>query len=87
MDLTFLQAYYIPVIMGICLCVGYVIKNSLTFVKNKYIPLIMAILGLLLNVWINKGITPDVMLAGMFSGLSSTGCHQLFTQLIQSEEK
>ncbi len=28
MDLTFLQAYYIPVIVGICLCVGYVLKKS-----------------------------------------------------------
>lgn len=87
MDLAFLQAYYIPVIVGICLCVGYVIKNSLSFINNKYIPLIMAVLGLLLNVWINKGITPDIVLAGMFSGLSSTGVHQLFTQLIQMEEK
>ena len=72
-----------------CLCVGYVIKNSLTLVQNKYIPLIMAILGLILNVWINKGISPDIVLGGMFSGLSSTGVHQLFKQLIQvqSDEK
>ena len=60
MDLSFLQTYCIPVIVGICLCVGYVIKNSLTLVQNKYIPLIMAILGLILNVWINKGISPDI---------------------------
>ena len=83
MDLSFLQTYCIPVIVGICLCVGYVIKNSLTLVQNKYIPLIMAILGLILNVWINKGISPDIVLGGMFSGLSSTGVHQLFKQLIQ----
>ncbi|MDB8552562.1 phage holin family protein [Turicibacter sanguinis] len=89
MDLSFLQTYCIPVIVGICLCVGYVIKNSLTLVQNKYIPLIMAILGLILNVWINKGISPDIVLRGMFSGLSSTGVHQLFKQLIQvqSDEK
>ena len=49
----------------------------------------MAILGLILNVWINKGISPDIVLGGMFSGLSSTGVHQLFKQLIQvqSDEK
>ena len=89
MDLSFLQTYCIPVIVGICLCVGYVIKNSLTLVHNKYIPLIMAILGLILNVLINKGISPDIVLGGMFSGLSSTGVHQLFKQLIQvqSDEK
>ena len=89
MDLSFLQTYCIPVIVGICLCVGDVIKNSLTLVQNKYIPLIMAILGLILNVWINKGISHDIVLGGMFSGLSSTGVHQLFKQLIQvqSDEK
>lgn len=85
MDLAFLQTYYIPVIVGICLCVGYVIKNSLDFIPNKYIPLIMAILGLILNVWINKGITPDVVLGGLFSGLSSTGAHQLVKQLLPTD--
>lgn len=85
MDLAFLQTYYIPVIVGICLCVGYVIKNSLDFIPNKYIPLIMAVLGLILNVWINKGITPDVVLGGLFSGLSSTGAHQLVKQLLPTD--
>ena len=72
-----------------CHCRNLFIKNSLTLVQNKYIPLIMAILGLILNVWINKGISPDIVLGGMFSGLSSTGVHQLFKQLIQvqSDEK
>ena len=52
MDLTFLQSFCIPTIVGICLCVGYVIKYSLTFIPNKYIPLIMALLGLTLNIFI-----------------------------------
>ena len=90
MDLTFLANFAVPIIVGVCLCVGYVIKNVITTdTINKYIPLIMAILGLILNVWINKGISPDIVLGGMFSGLSSTGVHQLFKQLIQvqSDEK
>ena len=87
MDLSFLQTYCIPVIVGICLCVGYVLKNSVSFIQNKYIPLIMAILGILLNLWINKAITPDIVLGGMFSGLSSTGVHQLFTEFINKENK
>lgn len=83
MDLNFLQTFYIPTIVGICLCVGYVIKHSLNFIHNKYIPLIMAVLGLALNIFINKTVTADIILGGMFSGLASTGLHQMFTQMIQ----
>lgn len=85
MDLTFLSDYVVLVIVGICLCVGYVIKVSFTKIDNKYIPLIMAILGCALNIWIVGGISPDVILGGMFSGLASTGAHQLFVTLIQSK--
>lgn len=85
MDLSFLTDYLVLVILGICLCVGYVIKTSITKVDNKYIPMIMAILGVVLNVWMNMSFTPDILLGGLFSGLASTGLHQLFTQLINQE--
>lgn len=87
MDLSFIISYYIPIIVGICLCVGYVIKHSLTFVKNKYIPLIMAILGILINVWMNMGISPDIIFTGMVSGLASTGMHQLFSEMINKNKQ
>lgn len=85
MDLTFLSDYVVLAIVGICVCVGYVLKNSFPKVDNKYIPLIMAVLGVALNIWITGGINPEILLAGMFSGLASTGAHQLFVTLIQSK--
>ena len=86
MDLAFLTEYLVLVVLGICLCVGYVIKHSLDFIPNKYIPLIMLILGTTINVLINLGnITAEVVLAGMFSGLASTGCYELFKNLIEKE--
>jgi hypothetical protein len=86
MDITFLNDYVVLVVVGICLCIGYVLKNSFPKLDNKYIPLIMAILGVVLNVWISKEITPDILLAGMFSGLSSTGLHQLFKNIIGGDK-
>ena len=86
-DLTFLTDYAIPTIIGICLCIGYVIKTSIPIIDNRYIPLIMAILGLILNAWINLSITPEIILGGMFSGLASTGLHQLFITIINKEKK
>ena len=86
MDLAFLQSFCVPTIVGICLCVGYVIKDSLTFIPNKYIPLIMAVLGLSLNVFINNSLTADVILAGLVSGLASTGTHQIFKEMMKVQE-
>ena len=86
MDLSFLGNYVVLVIVGICVCVGYVLKNSFPKLDNKYIPLVMAILGILLNIWIVRTISPDVILGGMFSGLSSTGLHQVFKNLINIKD-
>ena len=82
MEINFLNNYAVPTIIGICLCTGYVIKNSLPSIKNRYIPRIMVTIGIILNIWINKSITPDILLAGMFSGLSSTGLHQTFKNIL-----
>lgn len=86
MDITFLNDYVVLVVVGICLCIGYVLKNSFPKLDNKYIPLIMAILGVVLNVWIAKIISPDILLAGMISGLSSTGLHQAFKNIIGGDK-
>lgn len=85
MDLQFIAGFAEPVVIAICLCVGYVIKNSLDFIPNKYIPLIMAVLGVVSNVLIKKGISGDIFLGGMFSGLASTGLHQTFKNLLVKE--
>lgn len=86
MDLSFLNDYLIIIVVGICLCIGYIIKKSVSFIPNKFIPLIMGVLGVILNVWMNWAFTPEILLGGLFSGLASTGLHQLFVQLIGGEE-
>ena len=50
-DLGFLADFMIPVIVGICLCVGYVIKKWVKDVDNKYIPTVCALLGVILSIW------------------------------------
>lgn len=88
MDISNLTQYLSLVVVGICLCVGYIIKHSLDFIPNKYIPLIMGVLGLVVNILINlsTGITAEVILAGLFSGLASTGCHEMFRNFIDKGE-
>lgn len=87
MDMSILTTYAAPVVVGICLCVGYILKNAVPTDKvNQYIPLIMGILGVALNVWINMDFTAEILLTGLFSGLASTGLHQAFKQIVEKTE-
>jgi hypothetical protein len=80
--MEFLTDYVVIVVMAICLCLGYVIKNSLDFIPNKYIPLIMAIVGVILNIWLNGwSFTPVILLGGLASGLASTGAFEAIRNL------
>ncbi|GFI61620.1 hypothetical protein IMSAG049_00780 [Clostridiales bacterium] len=88
MDLGFLESFAVPMIVGICLCVGYMIKNFIPpDTINKYIPLIMGFLGVALNTWINGAFTAEILLGGLFSGLASTGLYEMFRNLIGGEKK
>lgn len=83
MDISILLEYANIIVVGICLCVGYVIKNLIPSEKiNRFIPLIMAILGVVLTVWIKGAFTPEVLLTGLISGLASTGLYEAFKNLI-----
>ncbi|HBI73210.1 MAG TPA: holin [Lachnospiraceae bacterium] len=78
-----ISQYVVLVVLGICLCLGYVIKHSISFIPNKFIPLILAITGIILNIWINDWtITPEIILGGMASGLASTGAFELVRNIV-----
>ena len=87
--MEFLNDYVILIVVGICLCVGYVMKHIISTDKvNKFIPLTMLLLGVFINVWLNHfTLTPEILLGGMASGLASTGMHQLFRQFIGGDTK
>ncbi len=84
--MEFLNEYMLPVVLGICLCVGYTVKQWMSDVNNRYIPTIVAALGVMLSVWMNGWeISPEIILSGLISGLSSTGLHQMFKQFIENK--
>ena len=83
MDLGFLTEFAVPIIVGICLCVGYIVKNVIPNEDlNRFIPLIMGLLGVGLNVWINGAFTAEILLGGLFSGLASTGLYEVFKNFL-----
>lgn len=75
-----LKEYLVVTIILICLVVGYILKNIVTTDKiNKFISLIMAVLGVILSLWMHTWtFTPDVLLAGLISGLASSGAYDGF---------
>ena len=88
MNLEFLTTFFAPVIAGVCLCVGYLVKRWVKDVDNRFIPTICAIVGLGLAVWIHwPAVTPEVLLVGLFSGLAATGMHEAFVNLLNGGGK
>lgn len=84
--MEFLNDYMVLAVVGVCLCVGFIIKNIVPTNKvNKFIPLIMGVLGVGMNVWINLAFSPEILLGGLISGLSSTGMYEMFNQFIKKD--
>lgn len=90
MDMTAcLGTMMVPVVVAICLCVGYVIKNAVpSDAVNRYIPLVVAVLGVVLNAWVaGWAVTPEVVAGGLVSGLASTGMYELLRNFLDASKK
>lgn len=72
------------IVVGVCLCVGYILRHVITTNKiNRWIPLIVGCLGVIISVWLNMSFTPQILLTGLISGLSSTGFYEMFKKFIK----
>lgn len=83
MDINSLAEMSIPIVVCACLIVGYIIKMWVSDIDNKWIPTILAVFGAVLACIVKQGITVEYLVAGAISGLTSTGLHQAFKQLIK----
>lgn len=81
-NLEFLQSFVMPIVVGACLIIGYILKKWMP-TDNKYIPTILAVIGAVLGCVAVSNITLTAIVGGAFSGLASTGLHQMFTQIIE----
>lgn len=84
-DLSFIKDFYMPLILVLCLGVGYILKHWIKDVNNKIIPTILAILGMAVALLTSPTPNLQVIVGGMLSGLASTGMHQAFKNLIEKE--
>ena len=87
-DLSFLLEYISPIILGICLCLGYVLKNIVpSDILNNFIPAIMAVTGIAVSIWVSHSFNAEILLTGLVSGAASTGLHQAFIRSIEGLDK
>lgn len=86
--MEFLTQYAVFPIAIVCFGLGYLIKHFIKPIPNKFIPLILAVVGLILNLSINRfqNITIDMCLVGVGSGLAATGSFEAITNLYKKEQ-
>lgn len=83
-DMTFVTELALPLVIAACLILGFILKKWVNDVDNKYIPTILAAVGAVLACVISNDVTVELIVSGAFSGLASTGLHQMFKQLIEN---
>lgn len=86
MNLEFLTNLYIPLVIAVCLVVGYLMKKFLP-TDNKWIPLVVTVLGAILGCIDAHAVTLVAIASGMISGLASTGLHQIFKQILKLDNE
>ena len=78
-----LEQYAIPIVMGICFGLGFVLKHAIKKLPNNWIPAILVIIGVAVNSWIEAWtLTPEILLGGIASGLLSIGLFETAKTLI-----
>ena len=89
MDLSFLIEFINPIILGICLLTGYVLKTAFDKFPNRFIPLTALCMGTIIAILVNlqSGINEQVILGGMISGLASTGLYERLKNLLNLDGK
>ncbi len=85
-DMAVFDKLLMPIVVCACLCIGYILKHWVKDAENKYIPTILATIGAVIACIANKDVTVELIVSGIFSGLASTGLHQMFKQLIEKKE-
>lgn len=85
-NLQFISELYVPIVMAICLAVGYILKHWTNDEKHRIIPTVLAILGAVCACIYEKGISLEAVASGAVTGLASTGVHQVFKQMIEKKD-
>ena len=82
LEMSYFNTLALPGVVAACLILGFILKKWVKDVDNKYIPTILTVVGAALACILQSEASVEVIVAGSFSGLASTGLHQAFKQLM-----
>lgn len=80
MDISVINSYFIPAVVVLCLCVGYILRNWMP-TDNKWIPTILFVVGIVSGIIVG-GLNYEAIVSGAVSGLASVGLNQAFKQAL-----
>lgn len=82
--MEFLNDYISIIAVVASLCVGYIVHEVIPNKEvNRFIPAISALTGVFVLLWdANWVATPQLIVAGMLSGLAATGMYEQFKNVI-----
>lgn len=80
MDISMINDYFIPAVVVLALCVGYILRNWLP-TDNKWIPTILFFVGIVSGIVVS-GLNYTAIVSGAVSGLAAVGLNQAFKQAL-----
>ncbi len=85
MNIDFLADYIVLVAFGVCICIGWILKQWKVIPNNIIVP-VLAIIGIVINMWSNDwNITPEILLGGMASGIAASGAYEYAKRFIDKD--
>lgn len=80
MDISMINNYFIPAVVVLSLCIGYILRNWMP-TDNKWIPTILFFVGAISGVVVS-GLNFTAIVSGAVSGLAAVGLNQAFKQAL-----
>lgn len=81
---------YVVGIIAVAVYLICLILHSIKFIDNRWLPLIAGALGIIFNIWYQRGVDFSVFVGGLASGLSAVGIDQtidFFKETFRKEDE
>lgn len=86
MSIEFLTDYIVLVAFGVCICIGWILKQWSVIPNNIIVPA-LALIGVVINMWSNAwAISPEILLGGLASGIAASGAYEYIKRFINKND-
>ena len=86
MDLSFLTNYISPLILAVCIGIGYSLHALNNKILNSFLPIISGTIGVIAAVWSLGTFDLPTIVTGLISGLAATGMYEALKNILRLPE-